>query len=210
VKSAAKNGFTRLGMAVASIGRMPHGRGRVLIVDDDPEWIETLTDFLVEEGYSVTAAPNGVAALEELSLMEPLVVITDVQMPIMDGRQLLCRVHEQNGRMPVIVVTGERAGDPALAGAFRIIGKPVPVDDLLSAIAEATAHRIVHLPLHKLWSAAGKVTRSRGNRVAWLRRSAVGRAAGRAASSPAVLPIVLLIVLVSSLALLNRWRASRK
>jgi CheY-like chemotaxis protein len=178
-----------------------------LIVDDDQDWVDTLTDFLMEEGYSVTAAPNGVAALEKLASMEPMVVITDVQMPVMDGRQLLGRVHEQNGRMPVIVVTGERVqGDPSLARAFRIIGKPVPVDDLLSAIADAAAHRIVHLPLQKLWLAAGAVARSRGARLARLRRSAVGRAV---TSTPAA-PIVLLFVLLSSLALFRRWRTSRR
>src|ERR1700722_6365898 len=126
-------------------------RGRVLIVDDDPDWVEALTDFLTEEGYSVTAAPNGVAALEELSHTEPLVVITDVGMPLMDGREFLARVREKNVRIPVIVVTGERAPgeDPRLAAALRIIRKPVPVNHLLSAIAEGIAHRVVHLPLEK-------------------------------------------------------------
>src|ERR1022692_2233306 len=126
---------------------MERCRGRVLIVDDDQNWIESLTDFLVEEGYSVTAAPNGLAALKQLSRMAPLVVITDVEMPIMDGRQFLVKVREQNGRTPVIVVTGEgvqRDDDTSLAGAFRIIRKPVPVEDLLSAISEAAAHRVVH------------------------------------------------------------------
>src|SRR5580698_28336 len=99
---------------------MVASQGRVLIVDDDPEWVDALTDFLVEEGYLVTSASNGAAALETLSRIQPLVLITDVAMPIMDGRQLLAKVREQNGRIPVIVVTGERSpGDDArLAGAL--------------------------------------------------------------------------------------------
>jgi CheY-like chemotaxis protein len=177
-------------------------RGRVLIVDDDPDWVDVLTDFLVEEGYTVTAAPNGVAALATLSHMEPLVVITDVGMPMMDGRQLLAKVREQNVRIPVIVVTGERAPgeDAGLAGALRVIRKPVPVNHLLSAIAEAVAHRVVHLPLEKLWRAAGVVSRSPKRRVARSLSSAIRRAV-----TPASIG-ALMILVGSSLALIKHWR----
>jgi CheY-like chemotaxis protein len=164
-----------------------------------------LTDFLVEEGYSVTSAPNGLAALQKLSQMDPLVVITDVEMPIMDGRQLLLRIHEENGRMPVIVVTGERnqpAKDAGLAGAFRIIRKPVPVQDLLAALSEAAAHRVVHLPLQKLWRAAGAVSRSCAKRVSRSRWPAVRRVVTSASAAP----VIVLLLLVSSWALLQRWR----
>ena len=176
-------------------------RGRVLIVDDDPEWVDVLSDFLVEEGYSVTSAPNGVAALESLARMEPLVVITDVGMPMMDGRQLLARVREQNVRIPVIVVTGERAPgeDAGLVGALRIIRKPVPVNHLLSAIAEAVAHRVVHLPLEKLWRAAGAVSRSPERRVFRSSLRAIRRAITPAS-------IGALILVGSSLALIKHWR----
>jgi two-component system, NtrC family, response regulator AtoC len=181
-------------------------RGRVLIVDDDPDWVDVLSDFLVEEGYSVTSAPNGLAALETLSRMEPLVVITDVRMPMMDGRQLLAKVREQNVRIPVIVVTGEHAPgqDAGLAGALRVIRKPVPVNHLLSAIAEAVAHRVVHLPLEKLWRAAGAVSRSPRHRVS----RSPWRAIRRFFTPTVAAPIVALIVLASSLALLKHWRAA--
>jgi CheY-like chemotaxis protein len=185
---------------------MQPSRGQVLIVDDDPDWIESLTDFLVEEGYSVTAAPNGLAALKQLSRMEPLVVITDVEMPIMNGREFLVRARVQNGRTPVIVVTGEGArgaGCAGLTGAFRIIPKPVPVEDLLSAISEAAAHRVVHLPLQRLWLAAGAVSRSRHNRLSRFRWAAIRRVV----TSASVAPIVALILVLSSLALVKHLRA---
>jgi CheY-like chemotaxis protein len=184
---------------------MVHSRGKVLIVDDDQEWIEALTDFLVEEGYSVTSAPNGLAALQKLSQTDPLVVITDVEMPIMDGRQLLVRVHEENGRMPVIVVTAERAqrdNDAGLAGAFRIIRKPVPVQDLLAALSEAAAHRVAHLPLQKLWRAAGAVSHSCRKRVSRIRWPAIRRVVTSASAAP----IVVLLLLASSFVLYKRWR----
>jgi two-component system OmpR family response regulator len=184
---------------------MVHTRGRVLIVDDDRDWREALTDFLVEEGYSVTAAPNGLAGLQELSQIDPLAVITDVEMPIMDGRQLLVRVHEENGRMPVIVVTGERGRREAgLTGAFRIMRKPVPVEELLSALAEAAAHRVVHLPLKKLWRAAGALSHSCRKRVSRLRWPAIRRVVTSAAAAP----VFALLLLASSFALIQRWRVA--
>jgi CheY-like chemotaxis protein len=159
----------------------------------------------VEEGYSVTAAPNGLAALQELSQMDPLVVITDVEMPIMDGRQLLVRVRKGHGRIPVIVVTGEgvrRDKDAGLTGAFRVIRKPVPVEELLAAISEAAAHRVVHLPLQRLWRAAGAASRSCGKRVSRIRWPAIRRVVTSASAAP----VIVLLLLVSSLALFNRWR----
>ena len=190
------------------VGMVP-SRGRVLIVDDDQAWIDSLTDFLVEEGYSVTAAPNGLVGLKKLSQTNPLVVITDVEMPVMDGRQFLVRIHQEDGRMPVIVVTGERAQrdykyKPGLTGAFRIIRKPVPVEELLATLSEAIAHRVVHLPLQKLWRAAGTASRSCAKRVSRLRWPAIRRVVTSASAAP----VIVLVLLASSLALLHRWRAA--
>lgn len=113
----------------------------VLVVDDDDEWNETLADFLKEEGYSVTVAPNGTAALQKLSQMRPMAIVTDLEMPVLDGRQLLGRVQARDPLVPVIVVTGARGADadPSLAGAFRIIHKPVAVETLLQALVAARA-----------------------------------------------------------------------
>lgn len=195
------------GTILAVTQGMVHSRGRVLVVDDDRDWREALTDFLVEEGYSVTAAPNGLAGLQELSQMNPLAVITDVEMPIMDGRQLLVRVHEENGRMPVIVVTGERGRrdkDAGLTGAFRIMRKPVLVEELLAALAEAAAHRAFHLPLQKIWRAAGALSHSCRKRVSRLRWPAIRRVV----TSGAAAPVLVLLLLASSFALVQRWRVA--
>jgi CheY-like chemotaxis protein len=137
--------------------RRTRSRGRVLVVDDDPDWVESIADFLREEGYSVLVADNGLAAMETLTRTHPLAVVTDLAMPGMDGRQLLVGVHEQDGHVPVIVVSAERitGHDPSLEGAFRIMRKPVAAEDLLTALSDASAHRVDHLPLHKLWDAAG-------------------------------------------------------
>jgi two-component system chemotaxis response regulator CheY len=181
---------------------MPNNHGILLLVDDDPDWVEALSDVLQEEGYSVVAASNGRVALEKLAKMDPLLVITDIEMPVMGGRQLLSRVRAGDGRVPVIIVSGERtvADDATLAGAFRVMRKPVPLEELLTAITEAGARRIAHLPLNKLWSAAGTVSAIRRPvRTRW-------RALHELVSPARV--AVLALVLAASVGLLVRWRAT--
>ena len=152
---------------------MPDSSGMVLVVDDDEDWLETITDFLAEEGYSVVAVPDAASALETLLRLQPFAVVTDLEMPSMDGRQLLAGIHERDAHVPVIVVTGthRRDVDPSLESAFRVIRKPVPVEDLLSALTAARAYRAAHLPLRRLWSVA---IRSRVD-MRRLRLSATGR-----------------------------------
>jgi DNA-binding NtrC family response regulator len=178
-------------------------RGRILIVDDDPDWVEAITDFLEEEGYSVAVAENGLAAMEILGHMQPLVVVTDIQMPVMDGRQLLFRIRARDERVPVIVVSGERAragaGDAELPGAFRVMPKPVQVEELLTAIAAAGARRKEHLPLEKLWRAAAHSTKRRHGAWREFRRAPFVMSA--------VASAVLILALASAYAV-NRRRLS--
>jgi CheY-like chemotaxis protein len=113
----------------------------VLVVDDDEEWREAITDGLVAEGYVVATAENGREALALLSTLEPDVIITDLQMPVMDGQHLLAAVEGRGQPIPVIVVTGDRASAAAgtgLAGAFRVVEKPASLEVLLATVADAT------------------------------------------------------------------------
>ena len=188
---------------------MPDCHGMVLVVDDAREWIEAISDFLEEDGYSVVAVPDGAAALETLSRMQPFAVVTDIQMPVMDGRQLLVRVHDRDAHVPVIVVTAEHIQDhdATLEGAFRVIQKPVPVEDLLTALVAAKAHRAGHLPLQKLWRAAGAVSRTHGRRVSrprWERLRRLGSSV--LSSATAGRAIMLTLALVSSVVLFKLCR----
>jgi two-component system, OmpR family, response regulator MprA len=187
---------------------MPQDHGLLLVVDDDPEWREALSDVLREEGYSVAVAEDGVAALDMLSHSDPLVVIADIQMPFMGGRQLLGRVRDDDGRVPVIIVSGEyiATDDVSLAGAFRVMSKPVALEELLSTVAKAVARRRAHLPLNKLWLAAGTVTKSRVRRTRRPRWEAIRRAVSTI-STPTRAALLALVV-ASSLALLVRRRAA--
>ena len=197
---------------------------KVLVVDDDPEWVELMKELLESEGYLVRAAENGLAALEQLSRFEPFIVITDLQMPVLDGRQLLSRVRSYDERVPVIVVTADRERlSPGLPGAFRVIGKLSALEGVLSAVADATAHRVARLPLHKLWNAvsprcsrAGDTAfaapkRNDGSFYRLVRRGCggVSSALSRLSSAPLRRPIFWTAVVVSAAVVLLRPPLSR-
>jgi DNA-binding NtrC family response regulator len=121
---------------------MPHSGSKVLLVDDDGGWLGLLTDVLESEGYTVAQAENGVDALRLLSAFAASVIVTDLQMPEMSGEELLAQLVARDKTIPVIVITGEpeRGADKDLTEAFRVLSKPVSVDRLLSALADASAH----------------------------------------------------------------------
>ncbi len=130
----------------------------MLVVDDDEDWRGVLADVLSEAGFVVTAAGDGRAACVSLSRVKPEVVVTDVQMPVMDGCQLLAELRSIDGSLPVILVTGEDApfGASNFSGAFRVIKKPSTIDEVVSAVTEALVyHRMPRL--HDLWTAARTV-----------------------------------------------------
>jgi CheY-like chemotaxis protein len=174
---------------------------RLLVVDDDEDWVDAITQFLQEEGFQVTSVSNGSAALEVLSRSEPMVMLTDIRMPVMDGRELLAKVREQYARVPVIVVSGEHAeiDDPGLAGAFRIIAKPVPVEELLSAIGEAFRHSVPSMLQIRPRSPGARPS----NRPDGLRRRLVE---SLRSAAPATQAIFLTLVVVTSVAFLSYWR----
>ncbi len=112
----------------------------ILIVDDDPILREALSLALTAQGYAVTEAADGAAALDRLRAgPRPRLVILDLVMPIMDGWQFL--VERQNVRagaaVPVLVVTASRGIDaPGLRalGADEIIQKPAEPGVVLAAV----------------------------------------------------------------------------
>ena len=114
---------------------------KVLVVDDNREWLEMLMEALRAEGHFVRAAASGTQALSLLTSFTPDVVVTDLQMPLMDGEQLVARLQADRAALPVIVVTGTpgKVGAPGLESIFEVIQKPVSLDRLLWAVAAAAA-----------------------------------------------------------------------
>lgn len=108
-------------MAAAS-----RGIPSVLVVDDDAESLAALSEILTLEGYSVIPARNGAEALEHLrNSPHPRLMIVDLVMPAMDGRELLARKRRDPAiaAVPVIVMSGLDAkveADASLTKPFQI------------------------------------------------------------------------------------------
>ena len=79
---------------------------RALVVDDDEDVRTALVDALIKAGYSVSVACDGMQARKEIMKRRFEVIITDLQMPIMNGLALLAFSQKQSLETPVIFVSG--------------------------------------------------------------------------------------------------------
>ena len=111
---------------------------RVLIVDDDRTLTTMLSAFLQDQGYAITIACNGEAALAELERGVPDIILLDVQMPKMNGYTFLFEMKkiEQAQGVPVIVLTckGEMEDIFKVEGVKEYIVKPFPNKELVEKI----------------------------------------------------------------------------
>ena len=130
----------------------------VLVVDDDSDWRALIAETLADEGFVVATAADGRAACDCFRRLKPAVVVTDVEMPTMDGGELLTQLRCLDRDLPVIVMTAEDVQDaPRFTDAFRFIRKPATTDAVTAAVKEALErHRRTRL--RRLWSAARAAT----------------------------------------------------
>lgn len=119
---------------------------KILVVDDDQNICEVLRLYLVKEGYSVTVANDGVAALEIYEKEKPDMVLLDVMMPRMDGWET-CRRIRQQGSTPVIMLTAKGdTFDKVLGlelGADDYVVKPFDAKEVVARI-KAVLRRCGH------------------------------------------------------------------
>jgi CheY-like chemotaxis protein len=80
-------------------------KGRILVVDDEPSARSGLEKLLRQEGFAVDVAEDGTTALGIFAEHPADVVVTDLKMPGMDGVELCGKLRDQDGQLPVIVVT---------------------------------------------------------------------------------------------------------
>jgi two-component system response regulator HydG len=132
----------------------PTKKARILAVDDDASALSALKQLLAAEGYVVDAAEDGVAALKVAEERPPDVVVTDLDMPRMNGMDLLKKLRAQDTELPVIVVTSMQETSSAVAamraGAEDYLTKPVDFDALLVAIERALEGRSVRVEVENL------------------------------------------------------------
>lgn len=113
-------------------------RARILLVDDETDITSNLSAFLERSGFSTETAPDGESALKKIEKQPPDLVVLDVLMPRMDGRETLRRLRQAGDWIPVILLTqvGE-AFERAMAleeGADDYLNKPFDPHELVARI----------------------------------------------------------------------------
>src|SRR5947207_14577484 len=118
---------------------------RILVVDDEPTMADSVRQNFVEEGYSVDTAATGAAAIELFDQGGHHLAICDLQLPDMDGLEVLRHMKDARPTTEVIVVTGygsvQKAVEATKAGAFDFVDKPFDFEELPLRVDNALKHR---------------------------------------------------------------------
>ena len=122
---------------------------RVLLVDDEQEFVETMADRLQLREVQATTAYNGEEALAVVEEEEPDVIVLDLRMPGIDGLEVLRRVKRAYPKIEVIILTGHGTQQDEEAartiGAFDYVTKPADLDELVRRIKNAFQQRLKKL-----------------------------------------------------------------
>lgn len=113
----------------------------ILVVDDDPRAVEALCLILRMEGYRAVGAESATAALSTLQTRRFSILLTDMQMPEMDGIELIRAARANDPQLICLVMTGRGTAslvaEAMKAGALDLIEKPAKPDAIRSALARA-------------------------------------------------------------------------
>jgi CheY-like chemotaxis protein len=117
----------------------------ILIVDDDDDGRSFVKELLERDGYVVSEARDGRAALELLtSAPEPSLVILDLEMPVMSGAELLAAMKERErlARLPVLIVSGSgKQVIPLVEPVVGFLPKPIELEVLVGKVRACIADR---------------------------------------------------------------------
>jgi two-component system chemotaxis response regulator CheY len=110
--------------------------GPILVIDDDPAILATVTDILEFEGYLVQQAANGAEGLALLDQARPALVLLDMRMPVLNGWDFARIVHERGMDLPILVMTAAQDAKrwAAEVGAAGYVAKPFDLMGLLNAV----------------------------------------------------------------------------
>lgn len=119
---------------------------RVLVIDDDEEHRALVREILVREGHRVEEAADGAAGLRLFGKIRPDVVLTDINMPGVDGHDVISALRVAHAATPIIAISGGGAVEKdelllqaASLGAREIITKPFDFRQLVGAVSRALA-----------------------------------------------------------------------
>jgi len=111
---------------------------KILIVDDNENFLNLLKEFLIDNGYDVACSINGKDAQKKFIEFKPYLVLTDIVMPDVDGIELLLGLRNINPDIRVIVMSGGNKGHAETylqmadkLGANAILSKPFQLSELL-------------------------------------------------------------------------------
>jgi two-component system NtrC family response regulator len=117
---------------------------RILVVDDDENLRWVMQTQLEQMGYRTATAANGTEALAFLEKETPALVLTDLRMPGISGMDLLERVRQDYGEVPVVLMTAfgsiQSAVQAMRAGAYDYLTKPIDYDELGLVVGRALEH----------------------------------------------------------------------
>jgi CheY-like chemotaxis protein len=115
----------------------------ILVVEDDAALRSFVATLLVDEGYAVRTAANGQEALDHVDEAVPQLVLSDLQMPVMDGWTLLAQLLERAPSLPMVFMSAgvNPRQEAERYGAASWLTKPFDLDDLLALV-----QRFVGLP----------------------------------------------------------------
>jgi two-component system phosphate regulon sensor histidine kinase PhoR len=128
---------------------------KILIVDDEPELREMLTEFLVVLGGQIASAENGLKGLEMIESFKPTVILSDINMPEMTGIKMLENIRMNGIDTPVIFLTAfadqEFLVKALRFGAFDFLNKPFDFKKLVSVVEEAAAYSRAVIDFETEW-----------------------------------------------------------
>ena len=123
-------------------------KARILLVDDEPEILETTRWAFEVNNYEVMTARTGEDALALMQNQEPTVILADFKLPKMSGAEFLRQVKSVKPEIPVIMITGlthqseEIEKECEDMGTFTFLRKPLRMEEVLEIVAKAVAHRM--------------------------------------------------------------------
>lgn len=126
------------------------GKGRVLLVDDDPDILRAYARWLERAGYAVASADDGRSAAAMAAETSFDVIVSDISMPGMTGVEMLRAVRARDADVPVVLMTAQPAIETAVdavdLGALKYLVKPVDGELLVSVADQAVRlHRLARL-----------------------------------------------------------------
>jgi CheY-like chemotaxis protein len=122
------------------------GRRRILVVEDEPELAQIVEAFLSTGGFEVAIAHSGAEALARCREEEPALVVVDLELPDVEGTELVRRIRELVKDLPAVACSGKRPESAAGAGFSAFFRKPFDVRSLVAEVDRVLQARVLGVP----------------------------------------------------------------